>query len=331
MLAESDAASPAHFPRRRPTQEVSLRAPHLAPSQKVGVLEYPLLFIKNFLKIFGKGAPVPYSKQMVDLTGQRFGYLVALRRDGLLRTPYSRIALWRCRCDCGREITTWGKKLRRGKKKSCGVRGHRFKIERPKTLAAIYPTEHGSWRGMWERVRGRTAKRKRNYKDRGITVCDRWKSFAAFLEDMGKKPTPKHTLDRFPNNDGNYEPTNCRWATPKEQSRNMRTTIFVEYEGKRMPLMEVVETLGLKASVIRGRIVNGWSLEEAIAFPTYGRNRRSYRSVAVKFAGKKIFLHDLVKKLGLKYEVVYGRIKNGWDIKEAISAPVRKKAKNGLK
>jgi hypothetical protein len=200
-----------------------------------------------------------YSRRSIDLTGQRFGFLTVLSRAGTRRTKSHRIALWRCRCDCGQEVIAWSRRLRAGKHKACGKNGHNYRPNKGGPTS-LHRAEYRSWRGMWDRCYGDIPKNIRNYKSRGISVCERWKNFAAFLEDMGKKPTPKHTLDRYPNNDGNYEPTNCRWATPKEQNRNMRQNVFVEYEGERVLLLDVVEKLGLNRYAVYGRIKNGWNL-----------------------------------------------------------------------
>jgi hypothetical protein len=114
----------------------------------------------------------------------------------------------------------------------------------------------------------------RSYKDyggRGIKVCEQWKSFECFMRDMGPKPSPKHSLDRYPDNNGNYESSNCRWATASEQRRNARDNVYVEYEGERMLLVVLMERLGLNQSVVAGRLKMGWSLADALALPTRPR------------------------------------------------------------
>ena len=109
----------------------------------------------------------------------------------------------------------------------------------------------------------------RLYGKRGIKMCAEWrKDFARFLSDVGPRPTPKHSIDRYPNNDGDYEPGNCRWATGKEQMRNTRKTIFVEHEGKRVPLIELSEKLGLSRRMVVRRLERGWSLDDALLYPS---------------------------------------------------------------
>lgn len=108
--------------------------------------------------------------------------------------------------------------------------------------------------------------RSRSYKDyggRGIKVCERWCKFENFFSDMGKRPSQKHSLDRI-DNDGDYEPGNCRWATLKEQRRNRSDTRWVTVHGRQMSLAEAVETLGLNYSRVLARLRLGWSDERAL-------------------------------------------------------------------
>lgn len=105
------------------------------------------------------------------------------------------------------------------------------------------------------------------YGGRGITVCDRWaNSFEAFFVDMGCRPSAAHSLDRI-NNQGNYEPDNCRWATKKEQSRNQSTNNIIEFNGIRKSVAEWAEEFGLKADTIRKRLAHGMSVSRALTHP----------------------------------------------------------------
>jgi len=113
------------------------------------------------------------------------------------------------------------------------------------------------------------------YGARGIVVCARWReSFTAFMEDMGPRPSPQHTVDRYPDQNGNYEPGNCRWATPAEQNRNRRDNVFVEHEGKRVLLVDLAAGLGLSREMVYGRLKLGWSLEDALTVPVRGYKRK---------------------------------------------------------
>jgi hypothetical protein len=99
-----------------------------------------------------------------------------------------------------------------------------------------------------------------NYGGRGISVCDRWrKSFPAFLMDMGMRPSPKHSLDRYPDKNGNYEPGNCRWATVIEQLQNQRRNHLVPYLGRLIPATEAARLSGISPDLVLNRLRRGWT------------------------------------------------------------------------
>lgn len=141
----------------------------------------------------------------------------------------------------------------------------------PKRLAAITThgltntTEYGVWAGMLSRCYSKNRACYKDYGGRGITVCDRWRnSFKAFLEDMKKRPSLKHSIDRWPNNDGNYEPGNCRWATPEEQHNNTRSNRLLTFEGQTMTLSQWANKKGISKSGLRYRLNGGMSVGEAL-------------------------------------------------------------------
>lgn len=101
----------------------------------------------------------------------------------------------------------------------------------------------------------------KNYGGRGIRVCDRWMSFEPFLEDMGRRPSAKHSLDRI-DCDGNYEPGNCRWATPRQQSANKRTSVKVVFQGQEVTLTDLSDRLGLSTDLLRSRLRQGKPLDD---------------------------------------------------------------------
>jgi hypothetical protein len=123
--------------------------------------------------------------------------------------------------------------------------------------------EYRAWQAMWARVRN-------SYKP-GIRVCNRWKEYENFLADMGRKPTPKHSLDRI-NNEGNYEPGNCRWATNTMQLRNMSRNHLVEFNGRTQTLAEWAEEIGMRYATLWSRIGRyGWTTKRALTQPVQSR------------------------------------------------------------
>lgn len=154
----------------------------------------------------------------IDLTGQRFGRLVAVRSAD--RAPDGH-RMWLCLCDCGQTCTVAGRNMRSGRTTSCGC-FHRERLREQSLTHGMSGTPtYASWASMKSRCSNEKQQSFCRYGARGIRVCARWlSSFANFLEDMGERPAGM-TLDRK-NPFGNYEPDNCRWATPGEQNRNTR-------------------------------------------------------------------------------------------------------------
>ena len=132
----------------------------------------------------------------------------------------------------------------------------------------------------WKRIRHRCHNPKhmayRYYGARGIAVCERWKgSFEAFFEDMGPRPSKDHSIDRFPDNDGNYEPGNCRWATRNQQMRNRRNTRWVTIAGETKCLTDWIESSELPSGTVSHRIYKlGWPIERALNEPLHTSMRR---------------------------------------------------------
>ncbi len=197
----------------------------------------------------------------IDLTNQRFGKLLVLEEKG---RKYGEVA-WLCQCDCGKKSVATSANLRRGNSRSCGCgragngRGARFKP----THGMTGSPEYEAWHAMIRRCENPRAIGWKNYGGRGVKVCDRWRhSSKDFLEDMGRRPSPSHSLDRIDSN-GNYTPENCRWATLKEQHRNRRDNAYVNYKGETRCVSEWAETVGMNPELLRDRLRYGWTMERA--------------------------------------------------------------------
>lgn len=213
-----------------------------------------------------------------DLTGNKVGMLTIISYtpgsgDGVNRVH----GKWLCMCDCGKEISVVTSSLTSGRTKSCGCQSSRHSIGARRTThgeskGRKVTKELKAWTHMKERCYDVNCKEYPRWGGRGIKICDRWmgdNGFENFLYDMGRSPTPKHSIDRYPDNDGDYEPSNCRWGTPKQQKRNQGDTLWVEYKGLKKPLAEWCEELGLQYHMIWTRITKrGYSVTKAFEKPT---------------------------------------------------------------
>lgn len=210
--------------------------------------------------------------RVIEMVGKKFGRLIVLERveDG---KSYKR--RFRCKCDCGKETICAGPNLRNGHTASCGCLHKEMTGNKSRTHGKTGSPEYSSWRSMISRCTLESGDTNKSYISRGIVVCDRWRdSFENFYADMGPRPSMKHTIERL-NNNGNYEPSNCKWATPIEQANNKRNTIFVEYRGKTMSFMDAVRLSGTSVHfhTIKNRLHLGWSVDRAIDAPLRGSHR----------------------------------------------------------
>jgi hypothetical protein len=179
------------------------------------------------------------------------------------------------RCACGIEKQIYDYSVRYGTSTSCGCRRSEWTQQHNRgnqhgRKHGMYATRvHRIWRGMMNRCYDARTLGYELWGGRGITVCERWRGkhgFENFLADMGEPPSTKHSIDRI-DNDGNYEPGNCRWATAKEQLRNRRTNWNVTFGGKTQCISAWVEELGIPRPTLTNRLKRGWSVERAMTEP----------------------------------------------------------------
>lgn len=198
--------------------------------------------------------------------GQRFGRLVTIAeaaRKGIDRA-------WSCVCDCGASLDIRAGALRTGNTRSCGCLRREQLGDRARTHGQSGTPTYVTWTSMITRCTNPRVRIWPYYGGRGIAVCDRWRSFEAFLEDMGERPSLGHSIDRIDPN-GHYEPGNCRWATDREQASNRRprrTSRMLTAFGKTQTLAAWARETGLGRVTITQRLKRGWSIERALETST---------------------------------------------------------------
>lgn len=183
---------------------------------------------------------------------------------------------WECKCDCGNITFVTTSNLTCNRIRSCGCLKIKQLLDRSTTHNQRHTVLYSVWRGLRQRCNNPKHASYHNYGGRGITVCEEWdKSFQAFYDwsyangystENQKDEKLKLTIDRIDNN-GNYEPSNCRWVDRKTQTRNMRTTRFITFNGQNKSVSEWCEIYGIKLQTFNTRIRNGWSIEEALTKP----------------------------------------------------------------
>jgi hypothetical protein len=226
---------------------------------RLGVCEYDKL---------PEQVPFRPGSGFVDLTGQQFGRLKVLYFAGRCR---DRLSVWACQCACGNYSLALTASLRNGNTRSCGCLFREGAAQRARERntrhGRRFTPEYVVWRNMIDRCHLPTHFAYGNYGARGIQVCPAWReSFTAFFADMGERPSSRHTLDRIDNN-GPYEPGNCRWATSKQQAVNRRTNRTITFQGETLTYSQWSQKTGLPKDLIRRRFLAGWSAEDCLTRP----------------------------------------------------------------
>lgn len=199
----------------------------------------------------------------VNLAGQVFGRLTVLSAAPQKRSH------WNCKCTCGKLTTVRADSLVTGNTQSCGClivdrhlvkHGYGSRQRNTPTQRRTY----NAWAGLKQRGLNLQNRDAHKYSARGVTIDPRWLKFENFLADMGECPEGM-SIDRYPDNNGNYTKENCRWATPKEQANNTRRTIKVTYQGGSVTISDLVAISGKDHRTIYDYLKRGFSAEEAIA------------------------------------------------------------------
>jgi hypothetical protein len=226
---------------------------------------------------------IPANPRFEDLRGRVFDRLTPIEFLGIEKKH----PIWRCICNCGNITVARSLALKQGRMKSCGcyqseIRGAAQRVHGD----AHYPggavkqsREYTAWLNIKDRCMNPDNESYGDYGGRGICVAARWldgenglSGYQCFLADMGRKPNPGLWIDRYPNNNGNYEPGNCRWATPSQQQRNRRDTVMVRLvDGRGVALADACDFLKLDYRLVRNRMQRGWTFDRAACEPKHWR------------------------------------------------------------
>lgn len=258
-------------------------------------------------------------KDYNEIVGMEFGRLKVVGVTGVRNHRHE--MLLDCLCTCGKQHTVPYPRLKSGNTKSCGCLQPDVAAN-----AGVYTTKHGdcytstyaSHRSMMRRCYDPNSVSYKFYGARGVTVCERWRgveNYENFKNDMGERPHGT-TLDRFPDNKGNYEPGNCRWATPAEQARNFTNNRWITIEGESLILVDWANRVGLSPTTILDRLKRGWSELAAITTPPDRRNTSRIYIVS----GKSFTLKQLSALYGVDARCIRARLQRGIPIERALSA-----------
>jgi hypothetical protein len=194
-----------------------------------------------------------------QLTGKVVGKLKVIKFHSI---SSRRESLWECLCECGSVCLVSSAKLISSNTKSCGC----LKFKHGESSNTGDATkEYNVWATIKERCHNPNCRAYKWYGGRGIKMCHRWlNSYETFLADIGRAPSPKHSADRYPNNDAGYEPGNFRWATRAEQARNTRRNRWLEYKGQLLVVSDWAAVLNLSPTTIAKYVRNGKSIADII-------------------------------------------------------------------
>lgn len=244
----------------------------------------------------------------IDLTGKTFNFLTVIQEAAKSNSGKRR---WLCRCVCGTEKIVHGYAITSEETKSCGCKRNELQIAAQGTHLMSKSNIYSVWVAMKSRCINQNDKNYRWYGGRGISICDRWsESFSSFIEDMGPRPTG-HSIERIDNN-GPYEPSNCRWASREEQARNRSNTKFLSIGGEKKPLAELADIHGLTYETVYQRKLRGASDEQALS---HQHGNHKYLTLG----GITKSLTDWASATGIKKTTIRMRLQAGWPVQKTLT------------
>lgn len=262
-----------------------------------------------------------------ELIGQRFGRLTVIKEGGRAK---SRSVIWICQCDCGNIHNVTTSLLIKGSIKSCGCLRREMVIQKNYKHGLSNTRLYHIWASIKDRCYRKSDKNYPSYGARGIKMCQEWQeNFQSFYEwamSSGYDELSERgecTIDRI-NNDGNYEPSNCRWANSTVQQRNKRNNHYITYKGETHPVTEWAEILGIGKGTLESRINDyGWPIEKALSTPVRKCNRTGANRF-LTFNNKTQTVAEWARELNMEFNTLYSRIFNyHWSVEKAIKTPVK--------
>lgn len=203
-------------------------------------------------------------KSHKDYTGRKFYRYTVLKRDLDKGRQY-----WICKCICGIKKSVKIYYLLRGTTRSCGCYNRELINKKLHKHGFRYHPIYDRWLGMKQRCYDKKTKKYKWYGGRGIKVCKRWHKFKNFYNDNVQLFKPELELDRYPNPDGDYKPSNIRWATRIQNMRNLSNSNIITYYGITLHVNDWAQLIGVKPSLISSRLSRGWDIENTLTIPVF--------------------------------------------------------------
>lgn len=254
---------------------------------------------------------ITLTQKKSDITGLKSGLLTAIRP--VSRHPKYGIS-WLCECECGGTKIVLANCLTQKTVRSCGCLLHNNESSVTHGLCRRHDKHpyYTIWSKMHDRCRNPNNLKWHRYGGRGIKVCERWKDFALFVKDMGERPDDT-TLDRR-DNDGDYTPENCRWATTQEQAENQEKTVWITYNGETKTLIGWEKVTGIKRTTLLYRLRAGWTPEQLL---------KTAVNTNYTFRNKSQTVVEWANELGINVATLRQRLTK-WSVDKAFTMPIRK-------